>query len=61
MNDEMQRLEMQNDEMTLGHIVAGAIVAGFSAYNGVYYTEEAVANYYVRATEKKVAERVKKQ
>jgi hypothetical protein len=32
--------------MTLGHIVAGAIVAGFSAYNGVYYTEEAVANYY---------------
>jgi hypothetical protein len=50
-----------NAEMTIGHIVAGAIVAGFSAYNGVYYTEEAVANYYVRATEKKVAERVKKQ
>jgi hypothetical protein len=45
--------------MTLGpHIVAGAIVAGFSAYNGVYYTEEAVANYYVK---KKVAERAKKQ
>ena len=49
----------REDLVDWNHTFSGGAVGLFSAYNAIYYTEEAVANYYVRQTEAKLKAKTK--